>query len=144
MSQREHETGDPIAGDFLENLVAAMRRHSAGVFEFENDDTFLSVVLEAESPDISPNTRPHTDDAPSEAELDIVVKSPELGLFTGAGKSIGDSVLRDDVIGFVCIGPLRLAIRAPTDGLITRELARDGTPIGYQEAVFSIRPVIAS
>ncbi|WP_086643264.1 hypothetical protein [Acetobacter sp. DsW_063] len=144
MRQQEDKTGDPIAGDFLENLVAAMRRHGAGVFEFENEDTFLSVVLEAKSPDISLNTSPDTDDARSEAESDIFVKSPELGLFASAGKSIGDSVIRNDVIGFVCVGPLRLAIRAPTDGLITEELARDSTPIGYQEAVFRIRPVITS
>ncbi|MBO1358781.1 hypothetical protein J2D73_03075 [Acetobacter sacchari] len=144
MRQQKDETEDPIAGDFLESLVAAMRRHGAGVFEFENEDTFLSVVLEAESPDIPLDTSPDTGNAHPEAEFDVFVKSPELGLFASAGKSIGDSVMRNDVVGFVCVGPLRLAIRAPTDGLITEELVRDGTPIGYQEAVFRIRPVITS
>ncbi|AQS85817.1 MAG: hypothetical protein ABF876_11835 [Acetobacter aceti] len=139
MTRREKEDTDIMGEDFLDRLVTAMRRYEVKEAEFEYEGTVLSVKLFPAKTGSAQDKFVSVDKTDPETTSDILVRSPELGCFASAGKKVGDAVMSDDVIGFVRVGVLRLAIRAPKTGFLAEKFINDGEPIGYHAPVFRIQ-----
>lgn len=68
------------------------------------------------------------------------VLSPEMGLFRHAETAADAGVAAGDILGFIEIGPVRLAVLAPCAGGLGAPCHADGAVVGYHAVLFEITP----
>lgn len=66
--------------------------------------------------------------------------SPEMGIFSEAVVEEGLHVSQNTILGFVDVGPLRLALEAPIAGTMLLCLVPVNSVVGYHQPVFRIQP----
>lgn len=66
--------------------------------------------------------------------------SPEMGIFSEAVVEEGLHVSQNTILGFVDVGPLRLALEAPVAGTVLLCLVPVNSVVGYHQPVFCIQP----
>ncbi|MCP1214204.1 hypothetical protein [Acetobacter okinawensis] len=66
--------------------------------------------------------------------------SPEMGIFSEAVVEEGLHVSQNTILGFVDVGPLRLALEAPIAGTMLLCLVPVKSVVGYHQPVFRIQP----
>ncbi|MCH4089909.1 hypothetical protein [Acetobacter sp.] len=66
--------------------------------------------------------------------------SPEMGIFSEAVVEEGLHITKGAILGFVDVGPLRLALDAPVSGTVLLCLVPVNSVVGYHQPVFRIQP----
>ena len=83
----------------------------------------------------------HHSTAPVAASVQTVdALSPEMGIFSEAVVEEGLHVSQNTILGFVDVGPLRLALEAPIAGTMLLCLVPVNSVVGYHQPVFRIQP----
>ncbi|QHC36323.1 hypothetical protein [Komagataeibacter xylinus] len=127
---------DNTLADVLTTLVPLMRQHGMASCDVPVGEGQLK--LELHPPRIA-EAVPHT--APVLAEpATIDALSPEMGIFAEAVVEEGLRVPQNAILGFVEVGPLRLALEAPVAGTVMLCLVPVGSAVGYHQPVFSLQP----
>ena len=72
--------------------------------------------------------------------LTVDALSPEMGIFSEAVVEEGLHVSQNSILGFVDVGPLRLALEAPVAGTVLLCLVPVSSVVGYHQPVFRIQP----
>lgn len=139
------ESSEIISDSFLTELVGMMRLHAMSSFLFEEGDLSLRIALEEikgnEHHDFSTAMETLLEDLPSRKLTEYVAESPEMGRFSDVGQSLGGVVEKNDILGFVDVGILRMPIRSPENGHIVECYVQDGDILGFHQPVFRISSI---
>lgn len=121
--------------DRLPDIAAWMRTRGVSELEWTEHGTTLALSL-------APTERTILSSASgSDVEMrsvDQFIPSPEMGIFRLDSQGGDRIVHRDDIVGFVEIGPLRIPVVCPDDGWLGQPLEEDGAVVGYGRPLFRI------
>lgn len=104
-------------------IMDLMLRHGIGAFDYADGETRLSRRLTAKSNEmqiLSPAPGRFSSDHPS---------SPRSAYWPR-------SVRNGDIVGWLSVGPLVMAVRADRDGVLGKPVVDDGSLVGYGTRLF--------
>lgn len=122
--------------DMLTSLVPRMREHGMVFCDVPLGEGQLKIELSPQkNAEILHNT----------TSAEVVIQtvdalSPEMGIFSEAVVEEGLHVAQNTILGFVDVGPLRLALEAPVAGTVLLCLMPVNSVVGYHQPVFRIQP----
>lgn len=127
----------------LERLLGAMRASRVTTLEVNHKEQHLRLVLPVAVAQSVPSAQPIAlIEALPEVEQ-ISANSPTIGTFLRRGIDDGLPLLKagmhittGDVLGYVCLGPVRVVVGAPANGVLRDDGPDDGAMLGYGDAVF--------
>ncbi|NLI26554.1 MAG: hypothetical protein GX413_04080 [Acetobacter sp.] len=123
--------------DLLTRLVPRMREHGMVFCNVPLGEGHIQIELTPQKTvDILPNAVPQTE--PPAQTVDAL--SPEMGIFSEAVVEEGLHITRGTILGFVDVGPLRLALEAPVTGIVMLCLIPVNSVVGYHQPVFRLQP----
>lgn len=117
--------------DALPEIVSWMRNRGISELEWTEGGTTLGLSLQAQE-----TSTPTGNTPPPRTEQSIL--SPEMGIFRYEGQRETRPVRRGDIIGFVEVGPLRVPVACPDDGVLLPPIEQDGALVGYSTPLFKI------
>lgn len=119
--------------DEIRALARSMRSAGAGELNLRRPDFSVRIVL-----------KPRTEDKDAHAETRIV-KATSFGRFRASGTVqgitlpiIGETVQKNQVLGFLQLDGLTFAVRAPKAGTLTQALARNDALVEFDDDLFEI------
>lgn len=123
--------------DILTSLVPRMRQHGMVFCDVPLGQAQLKLEL---APQKSSETLHYAAPAADVIVQTVDALSPEMGIFAEAVVEEGLHVAEKTILGFVDVGPLRLALEAPVSGTVTLCLVPVNSVVGYHQPVFRIQP----
>lgn len=129
-----------MSSAWIESVLKLMQRH--GIVEFEyQDDTRHVVASGGEVFEVGQRAEQPATPAQSRAET---VAAPHIGLFLPEDPSSAKDaalprlVRRGDIIGYLKAGAVLRPVVAPSDGVLSRQLAPKGELVGYGTPLFEL------
>lgn len=129
----------------IERLLDAMRASQVTALDAKNKAHRLRLILPAT---VAPSTQSALPIAQMEAISDVVqlsANSPSIGTFLRRGIDDGLPLLKAgmhiterEVLGYVCLGPVRVIVDAPANGVLLDGGPDDGAVLGLGDAVFNL------
>ena len=133
-----------MGNEWIEAVMELMRRHGIAELEYEDDGRHFvaseGAILEVDQPLHRPGLR-QADHAPRASET---IPAPHIGLVLTAHPLDADAaalprlVRRGEVIGYLKAGAVLRPVVAPSDGVLSRQLANEGALAGYGTALFEL------
>lgn len=118
--------------DHLSQLVDAMRTNGITTLEVKGADYSVRLVRS-------------TAEMVAPVSVRRRVTSPAAGKFAARGKddglpplSRGTSVAASEILGYLCLGPVRVPLEAPCSGTILGVLPKDGVDVEEAEDLFTL------
>lgn len=131
-----------MGNEWIEAVMDLMRRHGIAEFEYEDAGRHIvaseGAILEVDQPLHQPAL--HQPDYPPSETL----HAPHIGVFLATHPLDTDSaalprlVRRGEIIGYLKAGALLRPVLAPSDGVLSRQLADEGVLVGYGTALFEL------
>ncbi len=125
---------------WIETVLELMRRHGIAEFEYQ-DDTRHVVTSGGELFEVSETAEQPVGPASRRPET---ITAPHIGLFLPAHPSSAKDaalprlVRRGEIIGYLKAGALLRPVLAPSDGVLSRQLAPKGVLAGYGTPLFEL------
>ncbi len=129
-----------MSSAWIETVLELMRRHGIAEFEYQ-DDTRHVVASGAEAFEVGHAAEEPAAPAPRRAET---VTAPHIGFFlpehpsSQKNAALPRLVRRGEVIGYLKAGALLRPVVAPSDGVLSRQLAPKGVLAGYGTPLFEL------
>ncbi|MFK8082630.1 MAG: hypothetical protein AB8B97_20315 [Granulosicoccus sp.] len=133
----------------LEDLLSAMRVSRVTSLEVKSTRQELRLVLpvseQLSAANSSAPTTPMALNSTQTQKMQISVTSPIIGTFVQRGTDDGLSflepgalVMTDEILGYVCHGPVRITVDAPHSGVLLEGGPQDGAVLGMGDSVFKL------
>jgi biotin carboxyl carrier protein len=125
---------------WIETVLELMRRHGIAEFEYQ-DDTRHVVASGGEAFEVGERVQEPAAPAPRRAET---VTAPHIGFFlpehpsSPKNAALPRLVRRGEIIGYLKAGDLLRPVVAPSDGVLSRQLAPKGALAGYGMPLFDL------
>ena len=125
---------------WIESVLELMRRHGIAEFEYQ-DDTRRVVASGGEVFEVDQTAEQPVGPAPRRPET---ITAPHIGLFlpehpsSTRGTALPRLVRRGETIGYLKAGALLRPVVAPSDGVLSRQLAPEGALAGYGTPLFEL------
>ncbi|MBA3042558.1 MAG: acetyl-CoA carboxylase [Alphaproteobacteria bacterium] len=129
-----------MSSAWIESVLELMRRHGIAEFEYQ-DDTRHVVASGGEVFEVGQRAEEPAAPAPRRAET---VAAPHIGLFlpehpsSAKDAALPRLVRRGEIIGYLKAGAVLRPVVAPSDGVLSRQLARTGALVGYGTPLFEL------
>lgn len=129
-----------MSSAWIETVLELMRRHGIAEFEYQ-DDTRHVVASGGELFEVGQRAEEPVVPAPRHAET---VTAPHIGLFlpehpsSAKDAALPRLVRRGEIIGYLKAGALLRPVLAPSDGVLSRQLAPKGVLAGYGTPLFEL------
>lgn len=121
----------------IDRLVAAMRTFGITMLQVEDGDIQLRL-------EITPERAAPASPTPVQARS-VPANSPGIGTFLLRGwddgllpLTPGAEVKADEILGYICQGPVRSLVTAPVSGMLATPLPEQETLFGHGDVVFQI------
>jgi acetyl-CoA carboxylase biotin carboxyl carrier protein len=150
---RQHRRSSHGAVDFSDpHLIAEIAGwlEQAGVSAIEIEQAERTVRIVVDSTGATVQSRPAAASPPKTVETQIdqhglPVKTPIAGEYIDthpsrkiAQSAIGAAVEAGQIVGFIKIGPMLVAVDAPASGILSASRGDGGALVGFGETVFTI------
>lgn len=129
-----------MSSAWIETVLELMQRHGIAEFEYQ-DDTRRVVASGAEVFEVDQTAEQPVGPAP---RLPETITAPHIGVFlpehpsSTRGTALPRLVRRGETIGYLKAGALLRPVVAPSDGVLSRQLAPEGALAGYGTPLFEL------
>ncbi|MBV2183647.1 MAG: hypothetical protein KUL88_03770 [Rhizobium sp.] len=129
-----------MSSAWIETVLELMRRHGIAEFEYQ-DDTRHVVASGGELFEVGQRAEEAAVPSPRRAET---ISAPHIGLFLPEHPSstreaaLPRLVRRGEIIGYLKAGTVLRPVVAPSDGVLSRQLAHEGELAGYGTPLFEL------
>lgn len=128
-----------MSSAWIETVLELMRRHGIAEFEYEDANRHVA-ASEGEAFDLA---EPAHQRAPP-PHAGATVMAPHIGIFQAALAPDGREaplprlVKQGEIVGYLKAGALLRPVVAPSDGVLSHQLADDGILAGYGTPLFEL------